>query len=340
MSEYIAEFKDVVIDYELRKYSLRAVNGFSLALRKGKITALVGESGSGKTTVASSLINCISEPGRVVSGQVLYFDDNRTIEVNKLNEKELNAFRWEKVSMVFQGAQSALNPVIKIFDQFYETMFVHNQYKNKKDRILLTKEVAKKKMVSLLEFVNLDPERVLYSYPHELSGGMKQRVMIAFALLCDPKIIILDEPTTALDVITQDFIFSILQKINREMGIAMLLLTHDIAIVSKYADYLGVMYGGRLMEYGTVEDVFEHRYHPYTKGLIDSTPSIKGDLSHLKPIEGVPPDLLNMPKGCKFNPRCDKCMNRCKEEEPTDYDVKGSLVKCFLYDKKAKEEEQ
>ena len=334
MANYIVEFKNVVIHYELRKYSLCAVNDFSLGLEKGAITALVGESGSGKTTIASSLLACISEPGRVVSGQVIFHDKDKGIDVTSLNEKELNAFRWDKVSMVFQGAQSALNPVIKIFDQFYETLYVHNEYLPKDKRIVLTKAVAREKMVRLLEIVNLDPDRVLDAYPHELSGGMKQRVMIAFSLLCDPDLIILDEPTTALDVITQDFIFSILKKINREMGIAMLLLTHDIAIVSKYADYMGVMYGGRLMEYGTVEDVFEHRYHPYTKGLIDSTPSLVGDLDSLKPIGGNPPDLLNMPKGCRFNPRCSKCFKRCTEEEPQDYNVKGSLVKCFLYDKK------
>jgi len=334
MANYIVEFKNVVINYELRKYSLCAVNDFSLGLEKGAITALVGESGSGKTTVASSLLACISEPDRVVSGQVIFHDKDKDIDVTSLNERELNAFRWDKVSMVFQGAQSALNPVIKIYDQFYETLYVHNEYLPKEKRIKLTKAMAREKMVKLLEIVNLDPNRVLEAYPHELSGGMKQRVMIAFSLLCDPDLIILDEPTTALDVITQDFIFSILKKINREMGIAMLLLTHDIAIVSKYADYMGVMYGGKLMEYGTVEDVFEHRYHPYTKGLIDSTPSLVGNLDSLKPIGGNPPDLLNMPNGCRFHPRCTRCFKRCEEEEPRDYNVNGSLVKCHLYDKK------
>lgn len=331
MKENIAEFRNVVIDYELRKYSLRAVNGFSMPVKRGKITALVGESGSGKTTIASSLLASISEPGRVIAGEIIFFDEDKEINVTKLDEKEINAFRWEKVSMVFQGAQSALNPVIKIFDQFYETLQVHNNYKPHHERINLTKEVALQKVTKLLEFVNLDVDRVLKAYPHELSGGMKQRVMIAFSLLCDPQVIILDEPTTALDVITQDFIFSILKRINEEMGIAMLLLTHDIAIVSKYADYIGVMYGGSLMEYGEVEAVFEARNHPYTLGLINSTPSIHGAIDNLKPIPGVPPDILNLPKGCPFAPRCDKCMDICKEKHPDNYDVKGTLVKCFLY---------
>lgn len=336
--DIIARFDNVVIEYRLTKYSLRAVDGVSLDLHKGKITALVGESGSGKTTVSSALLNCISSPGVIADGHVYFYDDDQTIDVGALNERELNRFRWEKVSMVFQGAQSALNPVVKIFDQFYETMVIHEDFKNPKERKKITKEQAKERIKYLFDFVNLDAERIMQSYPHELSGGMKQRVMIAFALLLEPKIIILDEPTTALDVITQDFIFSLLKKINVEMGIAMLLLTHDISIVAKYADYLGVMYGGRLMEYGTVEDVFEHKYNPYTEGLINSTPSLLKDISNLEPIPGTPPDLLNMPEGCRFNPRCKKCMEICKHEDPINIYYKNSLVNCLLYKDKDKKD--
>ena len=257
--ENIVEIRDIVIEYKLKKYALRAVDGVSLDIAAGKITALVGESGSGKTTVASSLLNCISSPGEIVSGTVrCHTGPNEVTEVEKLGENALNEFRWKQISMVFQGAQSALNPVVTIFNQFYETMVVHENYKPKSERKKITKQEAEQRIRYLLDFVNLDADRVMTSYPHELSGGMKQRVMIAFSLLLDPKLIILDEPTTALDVITQDFIFKLLQKVNREMGIAMLLLTHDISVVAKYADYMAVMYGGRLMEYGTVEEVFEH----------------------------------------------------------------------------------
>ncbi len=335
--ENIVEIRDIVIEYKLKKYALRAVDGVSLDIAAGKITALVGESGSGKTTVASSLLNCISSPGEIVSGTVRrHTGPNEVTEVEKLGENALNEFRWKQISMVFQGAQSALNPVVTIFNQFYETMVVHENYKPKSERKKITKQEAEQRIRYLLDFVNLDADRVMTSYPHELSGGMKQRVMIAFSLLLDPKLIILDEPTTALDVITQDFIFKLLQKVNREMGIAMLLLTHDISVVAKYADYMAVMYGGRLMEYGTVEEVFEHKYHPYTRGLIDSTPAINKDVGLLRPIGGEPPDLLNMPAGCKFHPRCPQCKEICKQSEPKTVTMEtGHRVKCFLYEDEA-----
>ncbi len=335
--ENIVEIRDIVIEYKLKKYALRAVDGVSLDIAAGKITALVGESGSGKTTVASSLLNCISSPGEIVSGTVrCHTGPNEVTEVEKLGENALNEFRWKQISMVFQGAQSALNPVVTIFNQFYETMVVHENYKPKSERKKITKQEAEQRIRYLLDFVNLDADRVMTSYPHELSGGMKQRVMIAFSLLLDPKLIILDEPTTALDVITQDFIFKLLQKVNREMGIAMLLLTHDISVVAKYADYMAVMYGGRLMEYGTVEEVFEHKYHPYTRGLIDSTPAINKDVGLLRPIGGEPPDLLNMPAGCKFHPRCPQCKEICKQSEPKTVTMEtGHRVKCFLYEDEA-----
>lgn len=335
--ENIVEIRNIVIEYKLKKAALRAVDNVSLDIAAGKITALVGESGSGKTTIASSLLNCISSPGCIVSGSVrCRMQSGEFVEVEKLSEDALNEFRWKQISMVFQGAQSALNPVVTIFNQFYETLLVHENYKPKSEQVKITKEDAEKRIRYLFDFVNLDADRVMASYPHELSGGMKQRVMIAFSLLLDPKLIILDEPTTALDVITQDFIFKLLQKVNREMGIAMLLLTHDISVVAKYADYMAVMYGGRLMEYGTVEDVFEHKYHPYTRGLIDSTPAINKDVGLMKPIGGEPPDLLNMPSGCKFHPRCPFCMDRCKQSEPETVALEtGHRVKCFLYENEA-----
>ena len=330
----IVEIKNIAIEYKMRKFSLRAVDGVDFNIPEGRITALVGESGSGKTTIASALLNCISAPGEIVEGCVNYYNpDGSVTDVAKLDERKLNGFRWEEVSMVFQGAQSSLNPVITIFNQFYETLCVHESFKPKSERKRITRQDAKERVKYLLDFVNLDAERVMNAYPHELSGGMKQRVMIAFSLLLDPKIIILDEPTTALDVITQDFIFKLLQKVNREMNIAMLLLTHDIAVVAKYADYMGVMYGGQLVEYGTVEDVFEKMYHPYTRGLINSTPAINKDVGELKPLAGDPPNLLNMPAGCRFHPRCALCEERCKSAVPPTVTAEdGHLVKCFLFD--------
>lgn len=324
MNENIVEFKNVSIDYPLKKYTIRAVTNVSLNIKKGAITALVGESGSGKTTLSSSIINCISKPGVIAEGEVIFKTDETDLHIEKMTEKELQKFRWEKVSMVFQAAQSALNPVMTVRDQFYETLDEHN--------IKMSKEEKEEKCCKLLDFVKLDAKRVLNSYPHELSGGMKQRVMIAFSLLLDPELIILDEPTTALDVITQSYIFNLLKDINRKMGISMLLMTHDISVVAKFADYIGVMYGGRLMEYGTVLDVFQNKRHPYTEGLINATPSIIGDIETMKPIEGTPPNLLDLPTGCIFNPRCPKCREKCKEKEPeTIFLNKDTYGKCYFY---------
>ena len=324
-TDNIALFSHVSIDYPLKKYTLRAVTDVTFALKRGAITALVGESGSGKTTLASSLIRCISEPGRVAEGEISFFGrDGGEIRADLLSDKEMRAFRWNKVSMVFQAAQSALNPVLTVREQFTETLEAHGEK--------LPKEAREARFYDLLGYVKLDAERVLASYPHELSGGMKQRVMIAFALLLDPELIILDEPTTALDVITQNYIFTLLKQINRERGISMLLMTHDISVVAKFADYVGVMYGGRLMEYGDVRTVFHRREHPYTAGLIGATPSIIGDISEMKPIEGSPPDLLDLPKGCIFAPRCPKCRDIClKAEPPMREFADGSKGKCYFF---------
>lgn len=328
MRDNIVEIKNARIDYPLRKYTIHAVTDVSINIKRGKITALVGESGSGKTTLSSSLIKCISEPGVLVGGELLFYSadgvDDNPIHIEKLSDKELQKFRWSKISMVFQAAQSALNPVLTVKEQFIETLRAHSNKSPKHE--------MEEKCRKYLDYVKLDVDRVFAAYAHELSGGMKQRVMIAFALLLDPELIILDEPTTALDVITQSYIFNLLKQINRDTGISMLIMTHDISVVAKFADYIGVMYGGRLMEYGDVHDVFKTRAHPYTEGLIGATPSIIADMDDMRPIEGNPPDILNLPSGCVFWPRCPKCRDICKVEEPKTYEAPdGSKCKCHLY---------
>lgn len=331
MNENIIEFRNVSIDYPLKKYTIRAVTDVSLGIKRGKITALVGESGSGKTTLSSSIIKCISEPGKIAAGEIVFFDtadgEEKETVVSGLKEKQLKEFRWKRVSMVFQAAQSALNPVMTVEEQFVETLLAHGEVRDKQKQRERCKE--------LLSYVKLDADRVLSSYPHELSGGMKQRVMIAFSLLLNPDLIILDEPTTALDVITQNYIFNLLKQINRETDISMILMTHDISVVAKFADYVGVMYGGRLVEYGTVNDIFRKHRHPYTEGLIKATPSIIGDIDKLSPIEGAPPDLMNLPKGCIFSPRCPYAQDICRgDEPPTVYSDDGSKGRCYFYEER------
>ena len=322
--ENIIEVEHICIDYKMKKFDIRAVDDVDFVIPKGKITALVGESGSGKTTLATSLFNCLSEPGVITAGKVLFNGKDGVVDVAALSQKELEKFRWKNASMVFQGAQSALNPVMTIFQQFQETLIVHNAVKSREEALKISRHY--------LEFVNLDADRVLEAYPHELSGGMKQRVMIAFALLLEPELILLDEPTTALDVITQKYIFELLKKINVELGISMLLLTHDISIVARYADYVGVMYGGKVVEYGDVYQVFSCDYHPYTRGLINATPSLIKPLDQLRPIEGTPPNLLDMPTGCAYHPRCPYCTDRCREEKPRMHVTEtNEKVLCHLF---------
>lgn len=305
----VLQFEGVSIEYKMKDVSIRAVDKVTLPVVRGKITAIVGESGSGKTTLVSGILRNISSPGEMVEGDILFRGkDVPEVSVGSLDKRALAAYRWSSVSMVFQASQSTLNPLMKIGEQFYETAYYHGvrqPYKEYRSRI-----------AQLLESVRLDAPRVMDCYPHELSGGMKQRVMIAFALLLEPEVIILDEPTTALDVITQYYIFRILSEINREKGITMILLTHDIGVVAKFADYVAVMYAGRLMEYGTVYEVFDDRLHPYTDGLIRATPSLFADLSKMEAIGGEVPDLLALPEGCVFAPRCKACMEICKRERP------------------------
>ena len=321
----ILEFQGVCIDYPLREYTLRAVSDATIGIKRGKITALVGESGSGKTTLASSVMHCISSPGRVAEGKI-YFSDRsgEIIDVTALSEKQTRSFVWEKASMVFQAAQSALNPIMTVEQSFIETYKEHFPKADKKEIVEKTRK--------LLGYVRLDEDRCLKAYPHELSGGMKQRIMIAFSLLFDPQLIIFDEPTTALDVITQDYIFRLLKKINRETGISMLLLTHDISVVAKFADYVCVMYSGLVMEYGDKYAILGEKKHPYTCGLVGAIPSLNGDLSGMRPIEGSPPDLNNLPEGCVFSPRCDRCEKRCFEKRPGLYALEDRQIRCFKYE--------
>lgn len=329
MNDILVKFNNITIEYILNKQHLKAINNVSLNIEKGKVTAFVGESGSGKTTLVSSLLSCISYPGKITGGEVEFIDKDGPINIATLSDKKINNFRWEKVSMVFQSSQSTLNPLLTIYDQFYETAYYHGKIKNEEDKIVFDKKVEK-----LLDITKLDKRRILKSYPHQLSGGMKQRVMICFSLLLDPELIILDEPTTALDVITQEHIFNQLVEINKTMGITMILLTHDIGVVAKIADNIAVLYAGSVMEYGDVYTIFRKRMHPYTKGLIEATPSLLVDPALIKPIPGNPPDIRNLPTGCPFHERCPKATDKCKTTKPLFEEIEDNhFIACHLYTK-------
>lgn len=300
----IIEVRDLAVEFKKPRGSLLAVNHVDFDLREGCVTALVGESGSGKSTLAFTMLNMVNATGKILSGKVTYNGKN----ILELKDDNLRKYRWKDVSMIFQSAQSSLNPLMTIRQHFWETYVVHNPGADEKEVLPL--------FTKLLEDVRLDPSRVLNLYPHELSGGMKQRVMIAFSMLLNPRVIILDEPTTALDVITQDYIFSILDKIHSETAVSMLLLTHDIGVVAKVADRIAVMYAGRIVEVGDIFTVFRDTAHPYASALITAAPSLLDTREEKEPIQGAPPDLIDLPKGCAFHPRCKYATDKCKQVIP------------------------
>lgn len=315
----IIEIRNLVVRFPLHMGTIYAVNHVDLDIPRGSITALVGESGSGKSTIAAALLSMVSNPGIIdTCSSVLFNGEN----ILKYKKEKLRQYKWKNVSMVFQAAQSCLNPVYNIGNQIIETYRDHG---DKRSDTELFQEASQ-----YLEQVRLEPDRIFKSYPHELSGGMKQRVMLAFALLLKPEVIILDEPTTALDVITQDFIFEILQQIHDDFKITFILLTHDIAVVAKFATRMGVMYAGTMVEVGDIFDIFTNPMHEYTHQLIDSAPSLMDDLQERHAITGSPPDLLRLPKGCYFSPRCEFSEPRCLEKQPEMVNMGNDhLVRCF-----------
>ncbi|MBO3801852.1 MAG: ABC transporter ATP-binding protein [Candidatus Brockarchaeota archaeon] len=288
----------------MRNISVKAVNNVSINIRNREALGIVGESGSGKTTLALSLLNLVPSPGKITSGKLIF---DGKIDVLSLSDEELRAFRWKQVAMVFQGALNSFNPVLRIGDQMLETIMEHEK---------VSKQEALERISRLLKLVRLEPNRTMKAFPHELSGGMKQRAMIATALLLNPRVLILDEPTTALDVISQKYILSILSDLKKKLEISMVLLTHDLAICTELVDRIAVMYAGRIVEVAKMEDLFLKPRHPYTMGLLRAVPSVVGDVRKLEPIPGAPPDMFNLPSGCPFHPRCPYAVERCKREEP------------------------
>jgi len=294
----ILEVKNLNMSYETLEGSVAAVKDVTFSLKEGESFGIVGESGCGKTSVAMSLLQLQADNGKITSGEIIF--DGK--DIVKLNEKELRDVRWSGISIVFQGAMNSWNPVVKIGEQIREAIREH--YPDK------TKEENTDKINELFNIVGLDSS-IADRYPHELSGGMKLRAVIALALSCDPKLIIADEPTTALDVVIQDQILNEIRKVQDILGLSLIYISHDIAVIAEMTDNMAVMYAGRIVEKGPTKEVFENPRHSYTQSLLASTPSVVGDKIKLKSLDGEPPSLINEEIGCTFAPRCPNKNTSC-----------------------------
>jgi peptide/nickel transport system ATP-binding protein len=290
-----------------KRGAVQAVRGVSLDLQSDESLALIGESGSGKTTLGLAVVRLLAKTARVTKGNIVYRRDGLEIDVLRLKPAELRRFRWSECAIVFQSALNAFNPVLRVWDQVWDTAQSHG-WKNRSD--------VRARAIELLRFVQLDPSRVINAYPHELSGGMRQRVLIALALLLDPQILILDEPTTALDILTQRTIIDLLRRLKAQRQFSMIFISHDLSLAAELADRVATMYAGAIVELAPVDDIFYRPRHPYTLGLIRAVPTVTGDFEELDSIPGSPPDLVDLPSGCKFHPRCLFATDKCRVEEP------------------------
>lgn len=297
----ILEVKDLNMSYKTIDGNVDAVKDVSFTVKQGESFGLVGESGCGKTSVAMSLLQLQADNGKITGGEIIFDGQN----IVNLSEAELREVRWSGISIVFQGAMNSWNPVVKIGEQIREAMREH--YPNK------TKDENTKKILELFEIVGLE-DSIIDRYPHELSGGMKQRAVIALALSCDPKLIIADEPTTALDVVIQDQILNEIRKVQDVLGLSLIYISHDIAVIAEMTDNMAVMYAGRIVERGPTKEIFANPKHSYTKSLLESTPSVVGDKVKLQSLDGEPPSLISKEKGCTFAPRCPNKDISCNPE--------------------------
>jgi len=317
----ILEVRSLSVYFSTEEGIIKAVEDVSFEIYPSEILCLVGESGCGKSVTALSILKLIpSPPGEIISGRIIF--NGR--DITKLSEKEMEKIRGNEISMIFQEPMTSLNPVFTIGDQIIEAIELHQRLKRNE---------ARKKAIEILGKVKIPlPDKRIDDYPHQLSGGMRQRAMIAMALSCEPKLLIADEPTTALDVTIQAQVLSLLKEIQSEMGMAIMLITHDLGIVSEIADRVAVMYGGRLVETGPIDDIFNHTSHPYTKGLLDSIPKIEEKIKRLNAIPGQVPNPMDLPQGCKFHPRCSMAVEECRNIEPQLFKVNGNhFSRCFRW---------
>ncbi len=320
MTNNLLRIKDLSVIYKTDLETVYAINGVSLSLNKGETLGLVGETGAGKTTLALSLLRLLPErTSKITCGEIMFKDKN----ILEMSAEEVRSIRGAQIAMIFQDPMTALNPVLTIGQQIGEAIELHSEDTNK--------EKIEKRVEEVLSLVGIEPVRKK-DYPHQFSGGMKQRVVIAMALACEPDLIVADEPTTALDVTIQAQVLKMMRDLRDRLGTAMIMITHDLGIVAQICDNVAVMYAGNIVESGTAEDIFEgDEHHPYTIGLFNSIPDLENKTSRLKPIPGLMPDPTEIPIGCSFAPRCVHCMEICKTGKPTQY-VNGShSIVCNLF---------
>ncbi|HWI51869.1 MAG TPA: ABC transporter ATP-binding protein [Symbiobacteriaceae bacterium] len=327
MPEVVLAVGDLHLEYRSRRGPVKALRGVTFDLYKGETLALIGESGCGKSTLGLALIGLYPGSARITRGSLALVDGANRRDLLKMSPQEVRRIRWIEMAMVLQAALNAFNPVLRIEEHFLDTARAHGV--NERAEVL-------RRARRLLSAVQLDPDRVLPSYPHELSGGMRQRVLLALGLLLEPRILILDEPTTALDILTQRTIIELLKQLKAEFDFTLIFISHDLSLAAELADRVATMYAGRLVEISDVYQAFEHPVHPYTLGLTSAVPTLHGGPRELTSIPGSPPDLVQMPPGCKFHPRCPLADERCTAEDPPLRELGGGrMVACFHWDRVA-----
>ena len=318
MSEKLLEIKDLFVEYTSGGKVIKAVNGVDLSLEKGKTLGLVGETGAGKTTIAKSILRILPDPPAKIRNGEIWFEGQ---DMMKLHAKEMLKIRGDKIAMIFQDPMTALNPTMTVGNQIAEVIKLHNDISSKE---------ATERAVSMLEMVGIPAMRYM-EYPHQFSGGMKQRVVIAMALACTPALLLADEPTTALDVTIQAQVLEMMMELRDRLGTSMILITHDLGIIYETADDVAIIYAGKIVESGTKEDIFRNPQHPYTIGLFGALPKLNDNSKRLHPILGLPPDPTNLPEGCSFHPRCPRACEACKSgsfDEMTEI-TPGHFVRCI-----------
>lgn len=316
----LLEIKNLTVHYHANRDVIRAVNGVSLHIEEGQTLGLVGETGAGKTTTALAILRLLAmPPAEICEGEIFFKGE----DLLSLKDAELRKIRGNEISMIFQDPMTALNPILRVGEQIAEVIALHQNCGSKE---------AAEKSRAMLEVVGIRPERAS-DYPHQFSGGMKQRVVIAMALACNPRLLLADEPTTALDVTIQAQVLEMMNELKKKYGTSVLMITHDLGVVAESCDAVAIMYAGEIVEYGSLEHIYEQTAHPYTEGLFGSLPSLDKKIRRLTPIAGLMPDPANLPQGCKFSPRCPYAEERCRMEEPRVTDLGGGhLVRCFRYE--------